>query len=340
MKKLQITYCLMLILAIAAPANGMMRWLNQFDFWQTTQTQQPVNPPAQTNNQSVAPSTLNQKKRTAAQAEIIDLSQDDSDDEGESEIRLEEKTMLKQDDGYSCGLYAFFHYLALKNNYLQEEDLLKSAYNDFKKDVYAQFPGIAEKNRIGQYLSGDDLRILLNYFNPGANKDCIIPSLISNTTQLPVITTDFDIINSIKTNHQIFWVIIHMTDPYEHWLCLEVNKNNHSYVYYDSLTPQRSRTQIKTRNAVLAMTRFFSGEIKLPSKENYQNLVIALGIAIRTANPNIAIAAVQEQFPTITENVFALVLGEEQKLLVPNIQINTNGDLVQDLTSNFKDDSD
>lgn len=268
MKKLQIVSCLILILSIALPANGMMRWLAQFGLWPTAQTQRAPKTTAPT----VTPPPLapNPKKRKAAPdvvdlaaPEVVDLSQDDSDDDEEgNEIILAEEVMLKQNNGWECGYYAVFHYLASKNNWPSEG--LRGRYTQFINDLPTGACRIqinkvdrveinfAQCHADRMMLNDEMITILLHYVNGAAIPAS--PELISafgydffmiasnhheeSFSVPPANKYVKNHVNPIKRLGKPFWVILCMDG---HYVCLKFTPGNNIVNYYDSLNGYQAR---------------------------------------------------------------------------------------------------
>ncbi len=263
MKKLQITSWLVLLLAIALPANGMMGWLAELGLWPTAQTQRAVNTHASTHTQPVAPLAPNTKKRKAA-PEVVDLSHDESDEAEEgNEILLAEEVMLKQIDpktkklnGWECGYYAVFHYLASKNNWPSEG--LRARYTQFINDLPTGACRIqinkvdrveinfAQCHADRMMLNDDMITILLHYVNGAAIPAS--PQLISafgydffmiasnhheeSFSVPPANKYVKKHVNPIKRLGNPFWVILCMDG---HYVCLKFTPGNNIVNYYDSL---------------------------------------------------------------------------------------------------------
>lgn len=127
---------------------------------------------------------------------------------------IEQLPMLLQPNGWECGYYSVFHYLATRNDYPVDE--LEDLYEEFIDDI-TEDEEIAALYDAEEYTSGVELTGLIALFGDPEEV------LVIDERQLDgIIPTTEDVvrkINTLRERQETFWVIVCSKNPL-HWVCL------------------------------------------------------------------------------------------------------------------------
>lgn len=244
-------FFLSVLLFITPQAEGMMGWLRDLGLWSTE--------PSQTTAVKAF-----YKKRTRENTQPQALKNAHREEEEEIKIRIYRHNLLQQDNGWECGYYSVFHYLASKNNYPRAQ--LRQHYNAFLTDIADNLPHIQG----GVQLRSGLVEEMLQLVTEDANDFIVIESQ-SIGNMLPTDTTIINQLNELRERNQRFWIILCTAG---HWVCLQYNPQDNSWEAYDSI-PGYINFSEKTP-IIEKLYNLCTGTTPLPSREQYSNARKAL----------------------------------------------------------------
>ncbi|MBM3886623.1 hypothetical protein FJ364_01720 [Candidatus Dependentiae bacterium] len=246
-------FFLSVLLFITPQAEGMMGWLQDLGLWSTESSQ-------------ATDAKTSDKKRTRenTQPQALKNHHREEEEEEEIKIRVHRRNLLQQDNGWECGYYSVFHYLASKNNYPRAQ--LRHHYNAFLTNIADNLAHIQRGVQLRSGLVEDILHLVVQ----DANDFIVIEAqLIGN--MLPTDTTIIDQLNELRERNQRFWIILGTAG---HWVCLQYNPQNNNWEAYDSIPGYINFSQ--ETPIIEKIYHLCTGIVPLPSREQYSNVRKAL----------------------------------------------------------------
>ena len=179
--------------------------------------------------------------------------------------------MLKQPNGWECGWYSVFHYLATKNEYPRES--LDEEYINF---VEALTEDDEEANTLyddEDYLGETELRALIERAG-GDNDEVIIIEEQQISGSIPLSRDIIDQVAVARERGETFWVLVCTLRP-AHWVCLMFPSEG-GCIGIDSLQgnrpPNRQPILVTIKNLCLGIISLPSGDQYHTTYHDYQRI--------------------------------------------------------------------
>lgn len=199
--------------------------------------------------------------------------------------------LLKQPNGWECGWYSVFHYLATKNNY--RRDRLEEEYTAFVEGLTEDDDEAAELYDEEEYLAENHLRALIERAG-GDNDEVIVIEEQQISGCVPISREIVDQINAARERGEIFWVMVCTLRP-PHWVCLMFPAEG-GCTGIDSLQgnlpPNRQRILVTVKNLCLGIIPLPSGDQYHATYHDYQQIA---DIPKATAAYQEAVAAIRAE---------------------------------------------
>lgn len=207
-------------------------------------------------------------------------SRSDSKAQVEIEAAIEEEEienldLLKQPNGWECGYYSVFHYLATKKSFTakRKSPIKDSQYRTFIKNLLKLDENIKELYDDEEYLGGHQIEQILQFMGGDLNEVLVIDEQhISG-----IIPTDSNIIkkiNRLRRRNAPFWALVCTKRP-AHWVCLTF-LGDESCIGIDSLhgnrTPDKQPILVTIKNLCLGIVPLPTSAQFLTTYRNYHGI--------------------------------------------------------------------
>lgn len=192
------------------------------------------------------------------------------------------RIILRQPNGWECGFYSVFHYLATKRElgYKRRTPIRASSYQTFLKNLFKLDGGMQQLHDNNEYLSSLQITHMIQLMGGDLNEVLVIEEQqISGS--IPIEVDIIDKINTLRRRNTPFWVIVCTKHP-AHWVCLIVTPANEEYPYgqcigIDSYAPNKApndqRILVTIKNLCLGIVPLPSSEQFLTTYRNYRGLM-------------------------------------------------------------------
>ena len=191
------------------------------------------------------------------------------------ENAIEQHRLLLQPNGWECGYYSIFHYLATRYDY--DAANLRELYETFIATIKAD-PDIAALYDDEDYTNGTQLRNIITALNARdrdevliSNDDALIDNVIIVDEQefFGTIPTTVDIvrkINTLRGRRETFWALVCTKRP-AHWVCLMFPAEGGCFGI-DSL---RGARPSNTQQILVAIKNLCLGIVPLPDGDQFHS---------------------------------------------------------------------